>query len=293
LTHAKLCAEQSMQVWPLLPHAWSESPAWHVAFWQHPVQFDELHPAATVHALLVHTFDDVVQFVHAAPPLPHAVFEVPATHVVPEQHPFGHVDALHGGGAAHAWFVHTSFEVAQFWHALPPDPHAVLEVPMTQTLPEQQPDAHVDGLHSTALMQRPPEHMPLPQFWQAAPICPHAAWVVPAMQTPPEQHPAQFAGEQACEMQTPAPQSEPGGQTWHTTPPCPHSVLEVPATHAPFEQQPAGHVDGSHVVLPVLLVELVVPVELAVFDEDACDAKGPPPPFALPLVELAACDAPP
>jgi hypothetical protein len=110
------------------------------------------------------------------------------------------------------------------------------------------------------------------------------------MQTTPEQHPAQFAGEQACEMQTPAPQSEPGGHTWHTRPPCPHSVLEVPAMHAPFEQQPAGHVDASHVVLPVLLVELAalvelaVPVELVALDDEA---------WALPLVGLPPCGAPP
>jgi hypothetical protein len=148
-------------------------------FWQHPLQFDELHPAVTTHALLVQTLEDEVQLVHAAPPLPHAVFEVPATHVVPEQHPLGHVDALQGGGAAHAWFVHTSLEAVQFWHAVPPDPQAVGCVPMTQTLPEQQPDAHVDGLQAGTTHTPALQLAPGGQIWHVAPAAPHCVVVLP------------------------------------------------------------------------------------------------------------------
>jgi hypothetical protein len=139
-----------------------------------------LHAAAVVHVWFVHTCDDVWQFAHAAPLLPHAVFEVPATHVFPEQHPAGHVAGLHGGGAEHAWFVHTSAKLMQFAHAVPPDPHAVFCVPMRQMLPEQHPDAQLAGLQETGTVHTPPMHVSLTgQGEHGFPIAPHCAGVLP------------------------------------------------------------------------------------------------------------------
>jgi hypothetical protein len=89
--------EQLVQVWPFLPQAWSlvAPNAVHTPAWQ---QLDahvcELQPCGA-HALLVHTWEAVVQFAQACPFLPHWVLAVPVRHMPFEQHPLGQVAALH------------------------------------------------------------------------------------------------------------------------------------------------------------------------------------------------------
>ena len=74
---------------------------------QQPLGHDcALHCGCCMHTLLEHDWPMAAQFWQAWPPLPHAVWEVPAMHRPFEQQPFGHVAALQGG-ATHAWPRHT------------------------------------------------------------------------------------------------------------------------------------------------------------------------------------------
>src|SRR5579872_1272976 len=114
---------------------------------------------------------------------------VPGRHTLPWQQPKGHVDGLHG--ATHAWFWHVSPNIEQFWHWVPPPPHAVVLPPGTQVLPWQQPNGHVFGLQ----VPMPTHVWPWQvspngaQFWQMTPPVPHAVCVVPETHVLPWQQP--------------------------------------------------------------------------------------------------------
>ncbi len=69
-------------------------------------------------------------------------------HVVPEQHPFGHVLPLQ---LAHVPALQMRFP--QSWHCAPPAPHTCSSLPGSHVVPEQHP-VHVAGSHS----QVPPTH---------------------------------------------------------------------------------------------------------------------------------------
>lgn len=76
--------------------------------------------------------------------MPQADAEGGVRHPGPEQHPEAHEAALQP--------LHTpaSEQVSgegQVWQALPPDPHVVASVPVTQVLPEQQPTGQEVGVH--------------------------------------------------------------------------------------------------------------------------------------------------
>jgi hypothetical protein len=129
------------------------------------------------------------------------------------QHPLGHV-ALHP--------VHTLS--TQFWvepHGLqadPPLPHAALDVPARQVVPEQQPVEQDVPLQTHA----PPTH--------AWPL-PHGAFV-PHLQAPPEQR-SEFADAQVL----------------HAPPPVPQADVDCGSHTLPL-QQPVGHDVALHTQLP-------------------------------------------
>jgi hypothetical protein len=100
----------------------------------------------------------VPQSVHAAPPVPHWPWRLPATHVLPLQHP-GHCEEVsqtqvppwqrwpveHAGPLPHVQAPleeHPSAVIPQGAQEAPPVPHADAVAGEVQTLPVQQPCAH-------------------------------------------------------------------------------------------------------------------------------------------------------
>lgn len=210
---------------------------------------DALHAKAHCCALHVWLLE---QLAHVAPPVPHALVEVPAWHTLPTQQPDGHVVELHVEGVTQVWPVHV-WLLEQLAHVAPPWPHAELEVPAMHTFPEQHPLGHVVALHV-----EPPTHEPAEQLWlgeqlaQAAPPIPHAAVEVPERQTPSWQHPeghvvalqvelvpvhCRVSLEQVC--------AEPHAE--QRAPPVPQNEVVVPVRHTEPSQHPSGHVLASQV----------------------------------------------
>jgi hypothetical protein len=119
-------------------------------------------------------------------------------------------------------------EARQAAHAAPLFPHALVEVPVMQVVPEQQP-VQLPG--PQPVMQLPCWHdwlLPV-QLWQTAPFAPHAlAWFPFARQLVPWQHPEQLLA-------------------LHPEPPSPFcwQVLFVahviPAGHVPTQWLPLQH----------------------------------------------------
>jgi hypothetical protein len=72
-----------VQAPPSLPQASSAAPLTHVPALTQP-------PAHWHCWLFAHVSPASVQSVHAAPPVPHAVLDVPPVHVLPTQQPDGH-----------------------------------------------------------------------------------------------------------------------------------------------------------------------------------------------------------
>ena len=88
---------------------------------------------------------------HAAPPMPHAPFCVPAAQMSPWQHPgvppTPQFAALQSGVGTH-WPAPLQFSfTAHFLHATPPSPHALGVGGATQKFPEQQPFGQKPALH--------------------------------------------------------------------------------------------------------------------------------------------------
>ena len=203
----------------------------------------------------------LVHVVHAAPLAPQAALVLPGRHVLPEQQPPAHDDALHTQPlpvhlrpAPHAAlplqpqvpFARQVLEVLvlQSVHAAPFTPQAPL-LGVVHTLPTQQPLGH--DVESHTHWPLPSQRCPLPQ---AAPL-PHRHW--------PPAHWLAFAGSHAEHAPPPAPhwlalgaltQVEPAQQplaqvlalqpvhAWptqvcplhvaHAAPPVPHAVFDVP-----------------------------------------------------------------
>ncbi len=112
--------------------------------------------------------------VQARPPTPHAEVLFPGSQIpLASQQPVGHVVPLHGGGA-HVPAVHESPE-GQTLQALPPVPHAPVELPDSQKpKASQHPVGQLLASHVMPL-QAPPEHeSPGGHGRQAAPSDPHA-----------------------------------------------------------------------------------------------------------------------
>ena len=175
-------AVQSAQATPPCPHELLSNPSpSHVLFArQHPLQFAGPHFAT--HCRPWQSWFVAVQSVHAAPPVgPQALSCVPTTHVLPEQHPFGHVAGPHAGSwqepdsqtRGGIWFE-------QFWQSAPPLPQAFCCVPTAQMSPTQQPVGHVAGLQMLPATQLPAWSQTWfgPHVLQACPLAPHANGVV-------------------------------------------------------------------------------------------------------------------
>lgn len=198
----------------------------------------------------------MLQFRQEAPPIPHAVVEVPATHVLPLQQPFGQVLALHGDWQVCPTHVLPCDE--QFWHACPPAPHTPLLVPERQVVPLQQPFGQFCGLHcGGGLTQMPPLQtcaLPL-QFSQLLPKKPHAVFCVPVWQMSPMQQPPQLPGPHGGgPSQIPptgpiGPQVVPDKHCSHARPLTPHALLSWPTRQMPLESQQPRQLVESHVVV--------------------------------------------
>jgi len=138
---------------------------------------------------------NTAQFWQTEPPVPQRLTLVPLMHVLPWQQPVGHVWGLQIDWITHDWFWHVPPNTEQFWHWLPPAPHAVLEPPATQLLPWQQPNGHVCALHTPTPTQVWPWQLsPMAaQFWHWLPAKPQAVGSTPGVHTLPWQHPGQLA----------------------------------------------------------------------------------------------------
>lgn len=182
---------------------------------------------------------------HAAPPRPHVAVDG-AAQVEPEQQPPGQFVVLQ--------LLQTPPEQmrpAQSWQAAPPLPHALLAVPATQVVPEQQPLGHdVRSQTHAPLTQRwpvpqgaavPHWHVPVveqvsepaPQLMQALPETPQLAGAA-VLHVVPAQHPLRH--ESASQMHAPLTHRWPLAQAA----PAPHE-------HAPVDEQPSATA-GSQVM---------------------------------------------
>lgn len=225
-------ASQLVHTPPSVPHA-PDDAAWQVPFWQQPFGHDaESHTQLPValhrwpgaqaavephlQAPAVHALDTVaLQVAHSAPLVPQRSVVGGITHTPFEQHPLAQLPALQ---PEHACPVHVCGE-GQLWQSRPPTPHAVVAVPLSHTLPLQQP-VHVELSHT----HWPPEHR-----------------CVGAHAGPVPQRQAPFAHASA----------RVGLHALHTPPSAPHAE-RVAVTHWPFSQHPFGQLAGLHTQAPLL-----------------------------------------
>jgi hypothetical protein len=203
----------------------------------------------------------VLQLVHAAPVCPHVFTSVNVTHVVPEQHPVGHVVTSHTQLPltqckfdAHTLPVPhrqlpvlqlSAFAVSQVPQAPPAVPHCDVVPGATQTPPAQHPVGHDVASHTHALFKHrcptphaaavPHRQLPSPQLFalvalqavQVAPLTPHWLVVGVATQALPTQHPV--AHEVAS----------------HTHAPATHLVPLAQAAFAPHRQVPLSQLSAA------------------------------------------------
>lgn len=214
----------------------------------------------------LHVEPACVQFVHALPPEPHALFAKPGTHALfAVQQPAAQVAGPHLSRHWRPW--QTWFVAVQSLHCWPfVGPHALSCVPTTHVLPAQQP-AQFWGPHAGS-WQLPPWQTrdgfcPV-QFEHSAPFRPHAVFWLPIAQMFPMQQPGQFAGLH-CAAGTHAPllHASPAPHCLHTAPPAPHACAVVAITQLFPTQHPAQfaalHVVCAWQVLSAAHTRLVEP----------------------------------
>jgi hypothetical protein len=124
---------------PQAPYAAGQSPAW----------FAQSRGTASV----LHVDACAVQFVHAAPPDPHAAFEKPTPHTLPAPQQPAQFAGPHFARHTRPW--QAWFAAPQSEHAAPPCPHALSATPVTHVLPEQQPPGQFAGPQA-GFWQEPP-----------------------------------------------------------------------------------------------------------------------------------------
>jgi hypothetical protein len=225
-------------------------PGKHALPWQHPKGHVEgLH--GEVHAWFWQTSPNAEQLVHCPPPNPQALDDAPATQVLPWQQPNGQVAGLHGPLPTHVWPWQVSPSGAQFWHWVPPVPHADWLVPPVHVVPRQHPNGHDEGLHGLNVVQAWAWQVSpkMAQSWHCPPPTPHAVSTLPPTHRLPWQQPnGHVAGEQG-----PVPthwlpwQVSPNcRQFWQVMPAKPHCGSMLPGTHVLPRQHP-GHVLGLQV----------------------------------------------
>ena len=80
-------------------------PATQVLPWQQPKgHVAGPHAPMPMHVCPLHVSPSCAQFWQRAPPVPHAVWLLPLTHVLPAQQPPGHVCGLHIDMLTQVWF---------------------------------------------------------------------------------------------------------------------------------------------------------------------------------------------
>jgi hypothetical protein len=133
---------------------------------------------------------------------------------------------------------------------LPPDPHAVTVVPVSQKpSASQHPVGHVVGSHATPTHAPPAQESPGGHGTQTLPPVPQAVVFVPVSHLPElsQQPLAHVEGLHVTPSHPPDMQESPGGQARHALPPLPHAVVLVPVSHVPeASQHPVGQVVSSH-----------------------------------------------
>jgi hypothetical protein len=167
--------------------------------------------------------------------VPQAVLAVPASQVVPSQHPVVQSAALQYAVQDPATHSLPKLHAA---HAAPLTPHVVSPLAWQTPFASQQPFGQLAASQTHA----PPTHSaPATQATQAAPPAPHAASVVPTTQSVAMQHPVgQSAGLQYATHVWSAHSLSPL-HTAQAAPPLPHAALVVPAWQSPdASQQPFG-----------------------------------------------------
>jgi len=136
--------------------------------------------------------------VQEAPPVPHCESVVPPWHTPEAQQP-EQLPGLHAEASLQVPYMQ-SWPVAHAWQALPLAPHAVLSLPLLQTLFSQQP---TQFLSLQSALHAPPTHLSVPLHTaHAAPAAPHAACCAPDMHASPWQQP--LAQDAAVQVQSPA-----------------------------------------------------------------------------------------
>jgi hypothetical protein len=218
-----------------------------------------------------------VQSTHVLPPDPHEVVVAGSTHVVPPTQQPSHELVLqrqvpptqtwpiaHGGPLPQEQLP-PSQPSARRSHAVHvrPDPHARRVGGEVHVAPEQQPVAHVVGLHDA---HTPIVHAtPAPQLAHVTPPVPQAVGIVPVRQVFPSQHPPHEVESHRHEPPTqcwPVPHTAPppqlhspvgeqlsalpsAVQSKQVSPPMPH-VAPLRGRHALPSQHPVAHDAASH-----------------------------------------------
>lgn len=191
---------------------------------------------------------------------------------VTSQQPSGHVKPLHDGGRQ-VPALQLSPEGHDV-HALPPVPHAVGLVPVSQKPnASQQPVGHEAALQTGPLQAPAEQESSGGHGKHALPPVPHAVVLVPDSHFPkPSQQPVgHVVALQPAPWHAPLMHPSPGGQATHAFPPLPHEMVLFPSSQTPaVSQQPVGHVEalqggGRHV--PALQLS------------PGGHAEHPPPPF--------------
>jgi len=222
-SHCELTLHRA-QAAPKLPQAPSVSPPWQAPLpSQHPfghvlsLQVEPTHAPVWQIAPTTHS-------AQAAPPVPHAVTRVPASHApVAPQQPFGQLAAEHVPWQAPPSHV---APIAHFAQRLPAVPQTWFVDPVWQVpLASQQPVGHVWELH-VGVPQPPPSHaVPGGHAKQELPSTPHTPWLDPGWQTLFwSQHPRHVPSSQLGTWHWPPEQVPIGPQLKQPTPPIPHAT---------------------------------------------------------------------
>jgi hypothetical protein len=254
--------------WPLT-HCWPTAHAGPVP----QLHWPAVHPSAT----------NAVHETHALPTVPQLP-RAGMSQFAPAQQPEAQLEGVHD--------VHTpAWQFCSVGHVEqldPPAPHAVLEVPGRQVVPEQQPPGqdvpshtHAPFTHRWPMEQAGPDpHVQVPLLAQVSVVAPHVlhappalpqvvrVWVsqTPLLQQPPGHEvalhthvPLTHAWPCAHSFPLPHEQEPPAhplerklSHVWQALPPAPHVVIEAVSQVVPFVQHPVGHEAALHTHAPAM-----------------------------------------
>jgi hypothetical protein len=173
---------------------------------------------------------------HTPPPLPHAAFVSPGSHVLALQHPLQDVGSHAHAPSTQCWplpqlpDVHTPPQPSLAPHALPAQLGAHPQMPLAPPPPQVSGGAHVFPAQQTCPLPPHVPHSPVPQvvppaqIAHATPPWPHAVFVLPTSHVLPLQQPLH---------EVPSHTHAPLTQCW--------PVAQVPAAHTPPQPSLAPH----------------------------------------------------